>query len=271
MSETVNEEPPLMLRTIHVGILQKVFQLVKDILIDVPLSITPDAIYIGSFDKTRTGCLNITLYGSKFEHYTCNENKILLCANAKYLYTELSDITNKEILYLYINPEDNRHDGIYDRLTIEHVNEELKQRSVSKMSLINFGDEELPNMNIDYSVVFSMPTSLLYNLLRSMDSVRAESVEIQVIGKKIIFVYDSPAGPKTKEQEEKPGYLSFTKHPSEGEVVRGQFSVKTLYRYVRSTSFCPMVEVQIENDMPIALKYIIGANLGEITEYLEPL
>jgi hypothetical protein len=257
----------MMIRTMHITTLQKISALVKDILSDVPMSITKDRIRIDGINKSQTGCVNIVLYGANLERLICNEPKVLICANAVLFHKELAAVTNKDILYLYIRKDECRHDGVYEYLTFDYFNERTNQHTANNLALINANsDEELGDVEVenDYEAIIHMPSDSLSRMLHKIHSHKTETVELCVIGRELSLHYDRPCGPGKVVCVEKPGCMTVKREPAVGVVIRQTFSVHSLYRMVHSAIFCPHVDIYMSNDMPILLKYEIGANLGEM-------
>jgi hypothetical protein len=257
----------VMIRTMHIATLQKISALVKDVLSDVPMSITGDRIRIDGINKSQTGCVNIVLYGANLEHLVCNEPKVLICANAVLFHKELAAVSTKDILYLYIRRDECRHDGIYDFLTFDYYNEKSNQHTANNLALINANsEEELGDVDVEneYEAIIHMPSDSLSRMLHKIHSHKTETVDFCVIGRELSLHYDRPCGPGKVVCVEKTGCMTVKREPALGVVIRQTFSVHSLYRMAHSAIFCPHVDIYMSNDMPILLKYEIGANLGEM-------
>lgn len=262
-----DDEYVIMIRTMHITTLQKISALIKDILGDVPISITPDRIRIDGINKSQSGCVNIVLYGSKFERFVCNEDKVLICTNAILFHKELAAVSTKDILYMYIRQNECKHEGIYEYLTFDYFNERANQHTANNLTLINTNaDEELGDVDVEdeYEAVIHMPSDSLHQMLRKINNHKTDTVELCVIGHELTLHYDRPCGPGKVVCVEKQGCMTVKRAPGPGVVVRQTFSVHALYRMVHSASFCPHVDIFLSNDMPIILKYVIGAYLGEM-------
>ena len=53
-------------------------------------------------------------------------------------------------------------------------------------------------------------------------------------------------------------------------VIQGEFSLKNLGYFIKCTNLCPQIEVYLENDLPLVVKYNV-ATLGHIQLCLAPL
>ena len=64
--------------------------------------------------------------------------------------------------------------------------------------------------------------------------------------------------------------MIFVKQQSEDHVIQGEFSLKNLGYFIKCTNLCNQIEMFLENDLPLVVKYNV-ASLGEIKLCLAPL
>ena len=60
------------------------------------------------------------------------------------------------------------------------------------------------------------------------------------------------------------------KKTDDTEVIQGEFSLKNLSYFIKCTNLCNNIEMFLENDLPLVVKYSV-ASLGEIKLCLAPL
>ena len=58
--------------------------------------------------------------------------------------------------------------------------------------------------------------------------------------------------------------------PDSSAVIQGEFSLKNLSYFIKCTNLCSSIEVYLENDLPLVVKYAV-ASLGSIKLCLAPL
>ena len=56
----------------------------------------------------------------------------------------------------------------------------------------------------------------------------------------------------------------------ESKIIKGEFSLKNLSYFIKCTTLCPQIEMYLENDKPLVVKYYV-ASLGEVKLCLAPL
>ena len=70
--------------------------------------------------------------------------------------------------------------------------------------------------------------------------------------------------------ELKGNVTEFVKKTEDSEVIQGEFSLKNLGYFIKCTNLCNNIEMFLENDLPLVVKYSV-ASLGEIKLCLAPL
>ena len=64
--------------------------------------------------------------------------------------------------------------------------------------------------------------------------------------------------------------MEFQLKPDEMKIIQGEFSLKNLGYFIKCTNLCNQIEMYLENDLPLVVKYNV-ASLGEIKLCLAPL
>jgi hypothetical protein len=57
--------------------------------------------------------------------------------------------------------------------------------------------------------------------------------------------------------------MGFVLKQDASKVIQGEFSLKNLGYFIKCTNLCSQIEVYLENDLPLVVKYNV-ASLGEI-------
>ena len=65
-------------------------------------------------------------------------------------------------------------------------------------------------------------------------------------------------------------WFCVVKKTDDTEVIQGEFSLKNLGYFIKCTNLCSNIEMFLENDLPLVVKYSV-ASLGEIKLCLAPL
>jgi proliferating cell nuclear antigen len=64
--------------------------------------------------------------------------------------------------------------------------------------------------------------------------------------------------------------MEFIQKQDSDKVIQGEFSLKNLGYFIKCTNLCNQIEMYLENDLPLVVKYNV-ASLGEIKLCLAPL
>ena len=64
--------------------------------------------------------------------------------------------------------------------------------------------------------------------------------------------------------------LQFIQKQDNDTIIQGEFSLKNLSYFIKCTNLCNSIEMYLENDLPLIVKYSV-ASLGDIKLCLAPL
>jgi len=64
--------------------------------------------------------------------------------------------------------------------------------------------------------------------------------------------------------------MKYIKKQDVNKIIQGEFSLKNLSYFIKCTNLCNSIEIYLENDLPLIVKYSV-ASLGEIKLGLAPL
>jgi proliferating cell nuclear antigen len=64
--------------------------------------------------------------------------------------------------------------------------------------------------------------------------------------------------------------MSFTLKQDSSKIIQGEFSLKNLGYFIKCTNLCQQIEMYLENDLPLVIKYNV-ASLGSIQLCLSAL
>jgi hypothetical protein len=64
--------------------------------------------------------------------------------------------------------------------------------------------------------------------------------------------------------------MGFVLKQDSSKIIQGEFSLKNLSYFIKCTNLCSQIELYLENDLPLVVKYNV-ASLGEIKLCLSSL
>jgi proliferating cell nuclear antigen len=258
---TSSEQKVLEIQSVQVSPIRNMITALKDVLTDASITFTKQGMKIINFDKTHTILVNVILHSNKFEHYRCDPDKIIVCANTLHLFKVISTMSNDDTLSIYIDNSD-YHDGVVSHLGLQYDNGDIKQCYSQKLRLIEPDTEELVVPDVEYSTVINMPTTDFQKIIRDLNGI-SDRIEIKSVGNDLIFSCEGNFASSRIFRSESDGNMEFVQKPDASVVIQGEFSLKSLSHFIKCTPLCSHLEIYLGNDLPLIVKYDV-ASLGEI-------
>jgi proliferating cell nuclear antigen len=236
----------------------------KDILLETNITFEPDGMRIINMDKSHTILVHLFLAAQNFEFYECKKDKIIIGVNMFHLFKLINTIENDETLTIYIENSD-YVDGIVSYLTLKYENGEIKQCKTQKLRLIEPDPEELQYPDVNFSSIINLPSSDFQKIIRDLSCI-SEKLEIKSVGNELIFKCSGQFASAEIHRAESDGdnkSMSFTLKQDSSKIIQGEFTLKNLGYFIKCTNLCQQIEIYLENDLPLVVKYNV-ASLGEI-------
>ena len=251
----------LTIKTVQIAPFRTLMTALKDILLETNITFEPDGMRIINMDKSHTVLVHLFLAAQNFEFYECKKDKIIIGVNMFHLFKLINTIENEETLTIYIENSD-YVDGIVSYLTLKYENGEIKQCKTQKLRLIEPDPEELQYPAVTFSSIINLPSTDFQKIIRDLTCI-SEKLEIKSVGNELIFKCSGQFASAEIHRAESDGSMSFTLKQDSSKVIQGEFSLKNLGYFIKCTNLCQQIEVYLENDLPLVVKYNV-ASLGEI-------
>ena len=273
MSQFINKNSStdnnvLTIKTVQIAPFRTLMTALKDILLETNISFQPDGIRIINMDKSHTILVHLYLAASNFEFYECKKEKIIIGVNMFHLFKLINSIDNDDTLTIYIENND-YYDGIVSHLALKFENGEIKQCKTQKLKLIEPEQDELAVPDVKFSSIINLPSADFQKIIRDL-SCLADKLEIKSVGNELIFKCQGQFASAEIHRAEADESMKFILKQDSSKVIQGEFSLKNLGYFIKCTNLCPQIEVYLENDLPLVVKYNV-ASLGEIKLGLVPL
>ena len=240
----------------------------KDILLETNITFQADGIRIINMDKSHTVLAHMHLCAPNFEFYECKKEKIVIGVNMFHLFKLINTIDNDDTLTMYIENDD-YDDGVVSHLTLKFENGDIKQCKTQKLRLIEPDTEELKYPNVTFSSIINLPSTDFQKIIRDLSCI-SDKIEIKSVGNELIFRCAGQFATAEIHRAEADGSMGFVLKQDSSKIVQGEFSLKNLGYFIKCTNLCSQIEVYLENDLPLVVKYNV-ASLGEIKLCLAPL
>ena len=262
----------LQIQTVQIAPFRTLMTALKDILLETNISFTPDGIKIINMDKSHTILAHLSLNAKNFEHYECSQPKIVIGVNMFHLFKLINTIDNDDTLTIYIE-EDDYTDGIVQYLGLKFENGDIKQQKIQKLRLIEPETDELEVPDVKFSSVLNLPSSDFQKIIRDLSCI-SDKIEIKSVatseGAELIFKCSGGFAQAEVRRAESDGSMEYIIKQDNSKIIQGEFSLKNLSYFIKCTNLCSSIEIYLENDLPLVVKYNV-ASLGEIILCLAPL
>jgi len=258
----------LEIKTVQIAPFRTLMTALKDILLETNITFQKDGIRIINMDKSHTILVHLFLEAIKFEQFYCAKDKIVIGVNMFHLFKLINTIDNDDTLTIYIENQD-YNDGIVSYLGLKFENGTIKQCKTQKLKLIEPDNEELEIPDVKFSSILNMPSTDFQKIIRDLSCI-SEKLEIKSVGNELIFKCSGQFANAEIRRTESDGNMEFIQKQDHSKVVQGEFSLKNLSYFIKCTNLCSQIEVYLENDLPLIVKYDV-ASLGSIKLAQSPL
>jgi|TARA_B110000114_G_scaffold174050_1_gene202233 proliferating cell nuclear antigen len=262
----------LQIQTVQIAPFRTLMTALKDILLETNISFTPEGIKIINMDKSHTILAHLSLHAKNFEHYECSQPKIVIGVNMFHLFKLINTIDNDDTLTIYIE-EDDYTDGIVQFLGLKFENGDIKQQKIQKLRLIEPETDELEVPDVKFSSVLNLPSTDFQKIIRDLSCI-SDKIEIKSVataeGAELIFKCSGGFAQAEVRRAESDGSMEYIIKQDNSKIIQGEFSLKNLSYFIKCTNLCSSIEIYLENDLPLVVKYNV-ASLGEIKLCLAPL
>ena len=258
----------LNIKSVQIAPFRTLMTALKDILLETNIIFTKQGIKIINMDKSHTILAHLFLNADDFETYICKKEKIIVGVNMFHLFKLINSIDNDDTLTIYIENNDYM-DGMVSYLGLRFENGDIKQCKTQKLKLIEPDVEELEVPNVEFSSVINLPSSDFQKIIRDLSPL-SDKLEIRSLDNELIFKCAGSFASAEIRRGENDGSMQFKLKPDSSKIIQGQFSLKNLGYFIKCTNLCQQIEMYLENDLPLVVKYYV-ASLGEIKLCLAPL
>jgi proliferating cell nuclear antigen len=255
----------LLIKTVQIAPFRTLITALKDILIESNITFQKDGMRIINMDKSHTILVHLHLLSENFEYYECKRDKIIVGVNMFHLFKLISTIDTDDTLSIYIEKED-YNDGIVEHLVLKFENKQKEQCKIQKLKLIEPEHEELDIPDVKFSSIINLPSNDFQKIVRDLNNI-ADKLEIKSVKNQLIFKCVGSFANVEIIRSESDGMGFIQKN---NRVIQGEFSLKNLNYFIKCTNLCNQIEMYMENDLPLIIKYNV-ASLGEIKLGLAPL
>lgn len=267
-NKTSTEGNVLTIKTVQIAPFRTLMTALKDILLETNIYFQPDGIRISNMDKSHTILAHMYLAAQNFEFFECKKEKIIIGVNMFHLFKLINSIDNDDTLTIYIENSDYA-DGVVSHLGLKFENGDIKQCKTQKLRLIEPEHEDMEFPNVKFSSIINLPSADFQKIIRDLSCI-SDKLEIKSVGNELIFKCQGQFASAEIHRAEADGSMGFVLKQDSSKVIQGEFSLKNLGYFIKCTNLCSQIELYLENDLPLVVKYDV-ASLGKIMLCLSSL
>ena len=243
------------IRTVQSAAFRTLIEALKEILTEANLEFDSTGIKVIDVDETHTVLTYLRLHSDRFEYFYCPA-KYVLGINMIYLFKLIKTLSNNDSLTLFL-PASNPN-----KLGIRAENAEKGTTNTWMMKLFDTNMENIEFPTILFTSIIHMPSTDFQKICRDFNAL-AEKLEITSSNSDLIFRCVGGFAQAEIRRAESDGNMTFLQKQEPSKIIQGEFSLKNLGYFIKCTNLCNQIEMFLENDLPLVVKYNV-ASLGVI-------
>jgi proliferating cell nuclear antigen len=246
-------------KTVQTANVKSLFEVLKDVLIELNLVITRDSIKIVSLSNREECLIHVKLDSSSFEYFHCDrtdENPLVLGIHTDNLFKIIKTIKHDETISFFVTDKDSERHSLF----IKKENSERNSINTFKLQLHN-----IPRNNYiiehRYNTTIVMSSNELQKICKDFSSLGNKVLEIKNIGEQIFF---SGNGDFSSFELVVGNSQNTSFQNTVDKIVQGKFPTKYLLLFSKASILSTMVQMRLMNDFPLLMSYDVG-NLGKMS------
>lgn len=245
-------------KTVQTSNIKTLFEVLKEVLIDLNLIITKDKIKIVALNPTEVSLIHVKLEADAFESYHCDrtsDDPLVLGIHTDNLYKIIKTIKHDETISFYVTHKDPYY------LHIRKENLIRNSINIFKVELHEIPklNSQMPDINFDTEI--TMSSVEFQKICKDYHGLGAKSIEVKTVGNQLFF--SSTGDFSTFEailgSSEKTSFIN----DNSNSITQGEFDIKYLLLFSKASNLSNTVELYLKNDYPLIMNYRIGT-LGDL-------
>ena len=248
-------------KTIQSRVIKILIESLKDLLYEVNFIFSKEGISMNANNTSNTASIYMKLMAENFDEFYCKHTK-KIGISMKSLYNHIKNMSDDETLTFYYEND--------SKLGIRFENSKDNSVADYKLILMEIPDSDQFDIpDFDFSIISIIPSVKFHKIIKDLNVVH-DMIEIRSFKGVMSFSGkgEQSQGQVTLMEGDKEENLKFEK--KDDNIYQGRFNLKNMMILYKCTSLCPNVELYLENDTPLFIKYNIG-RLGYTYLILSPV
>lgn len=244
-------------KTIQTSNIKTLFEVLKEVIVDVNLIVSDQKIKIISLNNTSMAVIHARLNAENFESFYCErsqDNPLILGIHTLNIFKIIKTIKHDETMSFFVKRSQPNF------LYIRKENSLRNSINTFKYQLIDINQPEYSIPDLEFDTVITMSSNELQKLLKDYNSLNTDYVEIKNINNRVFFSGDG----EFSSFEGVFGNSEITSFKNTDKpLVQGKFDIKYLLLFSKASNLSNVVELYIKNDYPLIMNYRVGT-LGDL-------
>jgi|TARA_B110000285_G_C15130215_1_gene623076 proliferating cell nuclear antigen len=273
MSYIFNKDNVVMaFQTVQINPIRTLFSCLKEMLVSGNIIFKKEGFYMLDMDDTMIILLHLFIDANNLEYYICKKEKIVIGLKLEHFFKCINSFDSKDTLTICIENDDYCN-GVVSYLTL--IAQGHGKTRIKKIQLSEPGNNECEYPDIIYPKIRTFSSVEFTKIVRHMSDI-SKTLEIKCVGNEIFF---TGKGSMSSEQDHRTPYNvksnvdGVETHTNDDTdtttIVQGVFSLKYLGLFVRCKDLCENLELYLDNDAPLVVKYNVF-NMGVLKLALNP-
>ena len=254
-----NDELLFELKTVQATALKSLIELLKDVLSDVNVTVTPGVgLKLLAMDSSKVSMIHCELDAVNFESFYCKE-PIVLGLNMTSLFKLIKSVTSNDVLCMHVRSAD-RHE-----LGIRIDSNDRKSTTRYSLKLLDIDEDVItvPRLKMDSTI--SLNSADFRGLMGDMSAI-GNSCKFRLEGTNLTL---SCAGDFARQETTLQMSSDEVDGQSEDLVIENTYAIRYLNLFSKSSSLCTQVSLCLRQSFPLLISYSV-ANLGRLRFLLAP-
>lgn len=244
--------PLFHFETIQSGPFKNLFEVLKDILHDVVITMSPQGLKIITPDGCKVTLTHVHLATANFEAYECRA-PFEVGVNMTEVFKLVKQANLKDVLRWWV-PQDDCH-----KLHIGITPREAGIGNLFKYQLLDMNATEMELPDVTFDLLLTMPSAYFHKLMKAMQDI-GTTVTITYERQKLTMDCQGLKASQTvMVEDENLTAMSMGEDAS----FRATYPLKFLAMFSKAHTLCTTVEIMMKEGYPLVLKYDVGS-LGEV-------
>lgn len=232
----------------------------KDLLDECNIVFDSNGMRIKAVDGSQVALVHVRLDKDNFNKYYI-DRELSIGINIGGLHKLLKTVDTSDVLKMYVTKD--------DKYKLHIQVENSVKNSVLKFThnVLDIDDDEVEIPEVKFDNIITMPSVELHNYCRLMSNI-GKFVEFKSVGDELFISCKGDSTVMDATLRSNGNDVDICAENVD-EIVQGRFRLKFLLMFTKAYNLSGTVELLLQNDYPIILKYEI-AGLGEIKYCLAP-